>query len=249
MMRPGTPPKRAGCVPTFLRFPDAMDDPLPPLNSTEVRVLGSLIEKQITTPDYYPLSLNALVNACNQINNRDPVVSFDEQTVVRALDGLRDKRLATLFAGAEARVAKYKHNLAERILLTPGEVALLCVLLLRGPQTLGELRTRTERLFAFDSLPEVEEALAALANRQPQPLVAKLPRTPGTKEARYAHLLSGSPEAAPATPERTLPLEPATAAVRAENDRIAALEQQVAELRRELAALHEQFATFRKQFE
>lgn len=228
-----------------------MDDPLPPLNTTEVRVLGSLIEKQITTPDYYPLSLNALVNACNQINNRDPVVSFDETTVVRALDGLRDKRLATLFAGAEARVAKYKHNLAERILLTPGEVALLCVLMLRGPQTLGELRTRTERLFTFDSLPEVEEALTALANRQPQPLVVKLPRAPGTKEARYAHLLSDPIETATpaATAERTLPLEPATAAVRAENDRIAALEQQVAELRRELAALHEQFATFRKQFE
>lgn len=228
-----------------------MDDPLPPLNATEVRVLGSLIEKQITTPDYYPLSLNALVNACNQLTNREPVVSFDEQTVVRALDGLREKRLGTVFAGAEARVAKYKHSLTERILLTPGEVALLCVLLLRGPQTIGELRTRTERLFTFDSLPEVEEALAALANRQPQPLVVKLPRAPGTKEARYAHLLSGpiDTSTAAAASERTLPLEPATAAVRAENERIAALEQQVTDLRRELAELREQLAAFRKQFE
>ena len=114
-----------------------MDDPLPPLDAAEVRVLGSLIEKQITTPDYYPLTLNALTNACNQLTNREPVVSLDDQTVVRALDKLRDKRLATLFTGAESRVAKYKHTLTDALLLTPGEVALLCVLMLRGPQTLG----------------------------------------------------------------------------------------------------------------
>ena len=225
-----------------------MDDPLPPLNAAEVRVLGSLIEKQITTPDYYPLTLNALVNACNQLTNRDPVVAFDDQTVVRALDGLRDKRLATMFTGAESRVAKYKHTLTDALLLTPGEVALLCVLMLRGPQTLGELRTRSERLFTFDTMPEVEEALNALAAREPQPLVAKLPRQPGTKESRYGHLLTG-----PTTPvvaqETSLRPEPATLAVRAENERIAKLEQETSELRRELGERKQQFADFRKQFE
>jgi uncharacterized protein YceH (UPF0502 family) len=159
----------------------------PPLSPSEIRVLGALIEKQITTPDYYPLTLNSLTNACNQLTNRDPVVSYDEQTVVRALDALREKRLATLFSGAESRVAKYKHTLTDAILLTPAEVALLCVLMLRGPQTVGELRTRAERLFPFDNLPEVEEALNALAARPERPLVAKLPRQPGTKESRYAH--------------------------------------------------------------
>lgn len=224
-----------------------MDDPIPPLSTAEARVLGSLIEKQITTPDYYPLTLNALTNACNQLTNREPVMSLDEPTIVRALDGLRDKRLATLFAGAESRVAKYKHTLTDALLLTPAEVALLCVLLLRGPQTIGELRTRSERLFRFDSLPEVEEALNALAVRQPQPLAAKLPRAPGTKESRYAHLLAGPVEFAPA--EKPLPLEPATAAVRAENERLAALEADCADLRRQLAELQQQFAAFRKQFE
>jgi uncharacterized protein YceH (UPF0502 family) len=226
-----------------------MDDPLPPLDPAEVRVLGSLIEKQITTPDYYPLTLNALTNACNQLTNREPVVAFDEQTVVRALDGLRDKRLATLFTGAESRVAKYKHTLTDALLLTPGEVALLCVLMLRGPQTLGELRTRSERLFNFDSMPEVEETLTALAARQPQPLVAKLPRQPGTKESRYVHLLSGAaPTVAPAA-DITVRPEPATLAVRAENERIAKLEADVLELRRQLGELEQKFADFRKQFE
>jgi uncharacterized protein len=224
-----------------------MDESLPPLNPSEIRVLGSLIEKQITTPDYYPLTLNALTNACNQLTNRDPVVSFDEQTVVRALDSLREKRLATLFSGAESRVAKYKHTLRDRLLLTPGEVALLCVLMLRGPQTVGELRTRSERLFAFDTLPEVEETLNALATREPRPLALKLPRQPGTKESRYAHLLSGPVELPPAEP--SLRPEPATLAVRAENERFAKLEQDTADLRRELAELKQQFAEFRRQFE
>lgn len=225
-----------------------MADSLPPLDSAEVRVLGSLIEKQVTTPDYYPLTLNALTNACNQLTNREPVVAFDETTVVRALDGLRDKRLATLFSGAESRVAKYKHTLTDAVLLTPGEVALLCVLMLRGPQTVGELRTRSERLFRFDTLPEVEEALQALTQRQPHALVAKLPRQPGTKEARYAHLLSGPVENVVAAESAPRP-EPATLAVRAENERIAKLEQETAELRQQLAGLQQEFAAFRKQFE
>lgn len=217
------------------------------LTAAEVRVLGSLIEKQITTPEYYPLSLNALTNACNQLTNREPVVSFDESVVVRALDGLRDKRLATLFSGADSRVAKYKHSLTDAILLTPAEVALLCVLMLRGPQTLGELRTRAERLFPFDSLGEVEEVLTGLANREGGALVTKLPRLPGTKEPRYAHLLSGPVEIPPA---ETMPKpEPATLAVRAENERFAKLEAEVAQLRRELDDVKQQFADFRKQFE
>ncbi len=223
-----------------------MDEPLPILNAAEVRVLGSLIEKQITTPDYYPLTLNALTNACNQLTNRDPVVSFDEQTIVRALDGLRDKRLATLFHGAESRVAKYKHSLGDVIPLTPAEMAIVCVLTLRGPQTLAELRTRSERMCAFENLTEVEETLTALATRQP-PLVTKLPRLPGTKEARYAQLLAGPIDVTAF--EKAPPLEPATAAVRAENERIAKLEQETAALRRELSELKEQFAAFRKQFE
>ena len=219
------------------------------LTPTEARVIGCLIEKALTTPDQYPLSLNALTNACNQLTNREPVVAFDEQTVVRALDGLRDKRLATLFTGAESRVAKYKHTLTDRLLLTPGELALLCVLMLRGPQTLGELRTRSERLFNFDSMPEVEETLNALAARQPQPLVAKLPRQPGTKESRYAQLLSGAAPTAIAAPETVGRAEPATLAVRAENERIVKLEGEVLELRRQLGELEQKFADFRKQFE
>jgi uncharacterized protein YceH (UPF0502 family) len=223
-----------------------MDEALPVLNPVEVRVLGSLIEKQITTPDNYPLSLNALSNACNQLTNRDPVMSLDEQTIVRALDGLRDKRLAILFHGAESRVAKYRHAIVDVIPLTPAEVALLCVLMLRGPQTVGELRTRTERLFAFESLPEVETTLNEMSVRTP-PLVVKLPRQPGTKESRYAHLLGGPIDLA--APERPVPVEPATAAVRAENDRVAALEQQLAEVRKQVSELTEQFAAFRRQFE
>ncbi len=218
-----------------------MDDFLSSLSPDELRVLGSLIEKQITTPDYYPLTLNALTNACNQLTNRDPVVSLDETTVVRTLEHLREKRLATLFTGAESRVAKYKHTLADAVLLTPAEIAMLCVLLLRGPQTIGELRTRCERMFAFDALADVEAALTVLITRQPQPLVTKLPRQPGTKESRYAHFFSGPIE--PPTPATaTGRLEPSPTIADTQSDRITKLEQEVAELR-------QQFAEFRKQFE
>jgi uncharacterized protein YceH (UPF0502 family) len=224
-----------------------MDDSLPPLNATEVRVLGSLIEKAITTPDYYPLSLNALTNACNQLTNREPVMALDENEVVRAIEGLREKRLATLFSGAESRVAKYKHTLNDALLLTPAEVALLTVLLLRGPQTVGEIRTRSERLFAFDTLAEVEEGLNALANRTPQPLVTRLARQPGTKESRYAHLLGG-PVAAPVAAAPAVTAMPASTAP-AETERVAALERETAQLRREVDELKQQLAAFRKQFE
>jgi uncharacterized protein YceH (UPF0502 family) len=228
-----------------------MDDPLPVLSPAEVRVLGSLIEKQITTPDYYPLTLNALTNACNQLSNREPVVSYDENTVIRAVDGLREKRLATQYAGAESRVAKYRHALPDVLLLTPAENALLCVLLLRGPQTLGELRTRTERLFRFDTLAEVEAALGALAGRQPQALAMKLPRAPGAKESRYAHLLGGPVETAPTGTSASL--EPPTPALAPPPppgpDRLAQLDAEIAALRAELVDLREQFARFRQQFE
>ncbi|HWA86515.1 MAG TPA: YceH family protein [Opitutus sp.] len=219
-----------------------MDDPLPLLDAAELRVLGALVEKQITTPDYYPLSLNALTNACNQLTNRDPVVSYEEQFVLRTLERLRDKRLATIFAGAESRVAKYKHTLNDRRLLTPAETALLAVLMLRGPQTIGELRTRSERLFAFDTLPETEETLNALAARQPQPLVARLPRQPGTKESRYAQLLSGPPAAASVEPSGSPAPPPPSSSAAPADDRLTRLEQELAELKRE-------FAEFRKQFE
>ncbi len=224
-----------------------MDPVLPPLSAAEVRVLGSLVEKAVTTPDYYPLSLGALTNACNQLTNREPVVAFEEGEVVRALDGLREKGLASVFHGAESRVPKYKHALTDRFLFTPAEVAVLCVLMLRGPQTIGELRTRSERLHPFDTLTEVEETLHALSSRTPQPLVAKLPRQPGTKESRYTQLFSGPVEAG--VSDRTLPAEPATVAVRAESERLAKMETDLAAMRGEIEQLREKFAEFRKQLE
>ncbi len=228
----------------------SMEAPLPLLTAHEVRILGCLVEKAVTTPDYYPLTLNSLTLACNQQSNRDPVVAFEETTVVRALDGLREKRLASVFTGAESRVSKYKHSLNDAVLLTPAEVGLLCVLMLRGPQTLAELRTRTERFQPFESLAEVEEAMQILASRPSQPLVVKLPRPPGTKEPRYAHLFSGPLDVAALSSSATATTaEPATLAVRAENERLAQLESATAALRAELADLRQQFAEFRKQFE
>ena len=214
------------------------------LNATEVRVLGSLIEKAVTTPDYYPLSLNALTNACNQLTNRDPVMKLEEAEVSRAVDTLREKRLATSFHGAESRVPKFKHTLTDAILLTPAELAVLVVFLLRGPQTLGELRTRGEKFFPFETLAEVEEALQALATRTPAPLVVKLPRQPGTKEPRYVHLLSGAVE--PAAAPVAAPTPAPTAPVSPEADRIAALERETAALRTELTELQRALADLRQ---
>src|ERR1044072_6711483 len=166
----------------------------PVLDNVEVRVLGSLIEKQLTTPEYYPLTLNALTHACNQISNRDPVVAFDEKQVVRALESLREKNLAYIFYGSESRVPKEKHVVPEVLDLTPPQVALMCVLMLRGPQTVGELRSRTGRLYEFKELAEVEATLEELIKSEAQPLVMRLPRQPGRKESRYAHLLAGPVE-------------------------------------------------------
>src|SRR5215475_11984690 len=159
------------------------------LSEVEARVLGSLIEKEITTPDYYPLSLNALVNACNQKNNREPVMNLDEDAVRNALDGLQSHRLAGPARGADSRVTKYEHRIQEAFNFTRGETAILCVLLLRGPQTPGELRGRTERMFRFEHLDDVQSTVQRLIERDP-PLVAMLLRQPGTKESRYMHLLS-----------------------------------------------------------
>jgi uncharacterized protein len=218
------------------------------LNPAEVRVLGSLIEKEITTPDYYPLTLNALANACNQTSNRDPVVSLDEQTVVRALDSLREKRLALQFHGADSRVPKYSHRLGvEAPDLGRPEIAVLCVLLLRGPQTVGEIRGRTGRMHEFASLEEVQAVLDALASRSPDPLVARLPRQTGFKEQRFAHLLAGE-VSIPASEQAPRP-EPARLAVLQENERLAKLEAEAAVLREEIKDLKRKFAEFQKQFE
>jgi hypothetical protein len=210
------------------------------LTPVEARVLGSLIEKDITTPDYYPLSLNALVNACNQKNNREPVMNLDENAVRDALAALQDQRLAGPARGADSRVTKYEHRLQEAFNFTRGETALLCVLLLRGPQTPGELRGRTERMFRFEHLDDVEATLRRLIDRDP-PLVKVLQRQPGTKESRYSHLLSGEPEESRSAPVGVLPSS-------TDGDRIGRLEAEVAELRRELHDLRQEFGEFKKQF-
>jgi uncharacterized protein len=212
------------------------------LNEIEIRVLGALIEKDITTPDYYPLSLNALVNACNQKNNREPVMTLDEDSVRAALDSLQTQRLAGPAGGADSRVTKYEHRLQEVFNLDRREIAILCVLLLRGPQTPGELRGRTERMYRFETLEDVSATLDKLSHREP-PLVAMLPRQPGTKESRYMHLLSGDRPDTDSTPLRAADGEGSA------QDRLAHLESEVAELRREVADLQQQFAAFRKQFE
>lgn len=200
------------------------------LTDTEVRVLGSLIEKEITTPDYYPLSLNAVVTACNQTSNRNPVVHYDEATVADALDSLREKGLVHLVDRLESRVSRYRHVLYEAMKMSRPVIAVMCVLMLRGPQTIGEIRTRTNRLYDFTSLEQVETTLNGLISSDP-PLVVRLPRQPGQKEIRYAHLLSGEVKMTEQPPEE----EP-------EVDRLSKLEREVEELKR-------QFEEFRKQFE
>ena len=214
------------------------------LNEVEARVLGSLIEKDITTPDYYPLSLNALVNACNQKNNRDPVMTLDEETVRQALSGLQGQHLAGPARGADSRVTKYEHRIQEVFNFTRPETAVLCVMLLRGPQTPGELRGRTERMYAFEHLDDVQSALQKLIERDP-PLAKMLPRQPGTKESRYAHLLSGDVESSAYDVEERAALSPATG----DSGRIARLEQEVVQLRSEIGEIKRQLAEFRKQFE
>ena len=212
------------------------------LTEIETRVLGSLIEKDITTPDYYHLSLNALVNACNQKNNRDPVMTLDEAAVREALSSLQSKRLAGPASGADSRVTKFEHRLQEAFNFDRREIAIVCVLLLRGAQTPGELRGRAERMYRFEALEDVVSTLDKLAQREP-PLVLMLARQPGTKESRYMHLFSGEP------PEGAVARPPSPAPMTAGVDRVTKLEEEVARLRAELAEMQQQLAEFRKQFE
>lgn len=214
------------------------------LNEVEARVLGALVEKQLTTPEYYPMTLNALVNACNQKTSREPVTSYDETTVTQCLDALRDRNLVYVFYGSTSRVPKYKHMLPSVFELDPAQTAVVDVMLLRGPQTLGELRTRTERLFDFQNLGEVQEALDELMRRD-EPLVVKLPIQPGQKEARFAHLLSGEIDLeALAAAQATRPSRGG-----ADAERVEKLEAEVANLRTEIELLKATFEEFRKQFE
>jgi uncharacterized protein YceH (UPF0502 family) len=214
------------------------------LDEIEVRLLGCLIEKDLATPEYYPLTLNALTNACNQKSNRDPVMLLEETDVVRALDSLRQKQMAHQSAEG-VRAAKYCHNLEGLLQLDPEELAVLAELLLRGPQTVGELRNRAERMCPVGELAEVEELLHNLMERE-EPLIMRLPRQPGRKEHRFAHLLAGTPEIDETS---AMPAEPARLQVAAENDRITRLESQVAALRAELDEIHGQLKAFQAQFE
>jgi len=213
------------------------------LNAIELRVLGSLIEKELTTPEYYPLSLNGLVNACNQKSNRDPVLTLDEGEVTRALDSLRFKQFA-LLSGAGGRVAKYRHALVEKFRFSPPELALLCELLVRGPQTVGELRTRAERMHQFSDLAEVEAVLDELMERS---LVTKLPRQPGRKEPRYCHLFAGEPDLTAL--EQALPADPARFRGTQDSEKIAKLEEDLSELRQEVSALRRVVADLKEALE
>jgi len=212
----------------------------PVLNPVETRILGALIEKDITTPEYYPLSLNALLNACNQKSNRDPVMNLGENAVRDALLALNEKGLAGPVSSADSRVPKYEHRLQEAFNLPRAETAVLCVLLLRGPQTPGELRGRTERMHRFEELSDVHSALQRLIQREP-PLVRMLARQPGTKETRYVHLFSGDVETAEPPAQ-----EPAASA---DGDRIARLESEIGSLKAEIAELKKDFREFQKQFD
>ena len=206
-------------------------------------MLGCLVEKEITTPEYYPLSLNALVHACNQKSNRDPLMNLEEDAVRQALRTLGEQTLARSASG-DSRVAKYEHRLADTFKFTRPETAVLCELLLRGPQTPGELRSRAERMHPFEDLSVVQSTLKHLMEREP-PLVKLLPRQLGNKETRYAHLLSGDVEVRENQPAR----EAVESSGAAENLRMSELQSEVAGLQKEMADLKRQFAEFRKQFE
>ena len=207
------------------------------LTDIEARVLGSLVEKQVTTPEYYPLTLNALTLACNQKNNRNPVTSYSESQVAAAVESLREKNLAYVFYGSTSRVPKYKHVVPEVLHLNQAELALMCVLMLRGTQTPGELRGNAARLYEFSGLDEVEQTLNALISREDEPLVMRLPRQVGQKEVRFSHLLSGEPKIEAVT---SVPIEKV--------ERVT-LEKRVEMLEAEVENLRQQFEQFRKQFE
>ena len=239
------------------------------LSEIETRVLGSLVEKELTTPDYYPLSLNALVNACNQKSNRDPAMNLNEDAVRQALRSLEKEGLAGPADGMDNRVTKFEHRFQEAFNFDRREIAILCELLVRGPQTPGELRSRAERMYRFDDLGQVQSTLQRLAQREP-PVVKMLPRQPGTKEARYAHLLSGDvqPPCSPMCRTMCSPMRKTlrrcgrrrphaetavthggAAHVQINDERIARLENELSTLQNEVADLKQQLAAFRKQFE
>jgi uncharacterized protein len=218
------------------------------LTLIEARVLGALIEKEITTPEYYPLSLNALTNACNQKSNRDPVLHLEENEIRKALNHLEYQSLVRSVSSSDSRVSKFEHRLQDAFNFYRPEIAVICELLLRGPQTAGELRTRASRMHGFADLDSVHSALNRLEKRDP-PLVTVLPRQPGTKEARYAHLLGDAPPVVPLAPLNAAIARQDDAATVSSNERIEALVAEVAELRSQIADLQFQFATFRKQFE
>jgi len=219
------------------------------LTPIEARVLGSLIEKEITTPEYYPLSLNALTNACTQKSNRDPVLHLEEYEVRKALNHLESQSLVRSVSASDSRVTKFEHRLQDVFNFYRPEIPIICELLLRGPQTPGELRTRASRMHAFEDLESVHSALERLAKREP-PLVTLLPRQPGTKEARYAHLLGDSePTAPPAANSTAASREPLLSPESSSGDRLESLAEEIAQLRDQIADLKSQFAAFRKQFD
>lgn len=211
------------------------------MNEIEARIVGCLVEKQLTTPEYYPLTLNALVAACNQKTNREPVTNYSESEIERALDILRDKNLVYVFYGSSSRVPKYKHMLPNVYELDARETALVSVLMLRGAQTIGELNQRTGRLYEFSGLNEISETLDGLAKRE-EPIVFRLERQPGQKEARYAHLLSGAIDI------ESYVRESANAQI-PRADRIAELEREIENLKSEFNSFRESFEEFKKQFD
>ncbi len=212
------------------------------LDEQETRVLGSLLEKQMTTPDYYPMTLNGLTAACNQKSSRNPVVSYSEGEVQETLDRLKEKGLVHRITGSDSRVPRFRHVFQDALRLNQAQGAAMCVLMLRGPQTLGEIRQRTNRMYEFASLAEVEETLEELIAKRPRPLAAQLARAPGTKDARYAHLLSGEP------PDIGEWAAPPSRASSADGGRLEALEQQVADLEEKLDGLQAAFERFKQQF-
>ena len=218
---------------------------MPTLTPNEVRVLGSLIEKQITTPEYYPLTLNSLTLACNQKNNRNPVTALTEAEVEQALDSLREKNLAYVFFGSTSRVPKFKH-VVENLQLSPPEIAVMCVLMLSGPQTSGEIRGRAYRLYEAAGLEEIEQTLHALSTKDPEPMVIKLPRQAGQKEARFAQLLAG--EVKVEEPDGAAPVTKQTRKS-AEAEKVVSLEHRVESLAAEVEGLRRQFDEFKEQFE
>lgn len=217
------------------------------LSEIEIRVLGSLVEKQLTTPEYYPLTLHALTVACNQKNNRNPVTAYDENAVAQALESLREKNLTYVFHGSSSRVPKYKHVMTEVMHLNPPELAVVGALMLRGPQTVGELRGNASRFHTFSGLEEVETILNALISKEPEPMAVRLPRQPGQKDARFVHLLSGPP-----SPELLMEVETHSRTSqprRGEPDKVEKLEQEIEGLKEGFRNLQQQFEEFKKQFE